>query len=122
MENKKDRLKWFEANLADKHPGVTLAELSQSFRLDPEVFQSNIVNGQEFDSMAGSVIKGFLGCTLNEFVEGGKAICAQGSQPVSSGPTASGRVEDVLKDVRTILEKGGEKAQALKTIIDLMKS
>jgi len=123
MEDKKDRLKWFEANLEDKHPGLTLAELSQSFRLDPEVFQSNVINGVEYDSMAGSVLKGFLGCTLNEFVEGGKAICAQGGQPgaSASASNASGGLDGLLNDARLILEKGGDKAQALRTIISLMK-
>lgn len=120
MDNKDDRLKWFEANLNDKHPGVSLDDLSQSFRLNPDNLRCKIANGQEFDSMVGSVIKGFLGCSLNEFVEGGRAICAEGSQPAPL-KNDGGDFQGLLNEARDILKAGGDKAQALTTIIRLMK-
>ena len=114
-----ERLKWFEANLKDKHPDVTIEELSQSFRLDPGVFTQNIINGQEFDSMAGSVIRGFLGCSLNEFVEGGRAICADGSQP-STLKKEGDDWQSLMTEAGKILKADDDKARALATIIRLM--
>lgn len=119
MDSKADRLKWFEANLADKHPDLSIDELSRSFRIEPEVFKSNIASGQEFTSMAGSVVKGFLGCTLNEFVEGGRAICGDGNAP-AAGQSAGDGTEALLERARKILKAGGDQAQALKTILSLM--
>lgn len=120
MESKDKRLKWFKANLSDKQPGVSLEELSLSFRLEPELLISKIINGQEFDSMAGSVIQGFLGCSLNDFVEGGRVICEEGSKPDHQN-TESDDFQALLNDARDILKAGGERAQALATIISLMK-
>ena len=120
MNNKMERLKWFEANLKDKHPEVSIEDLSQSFRLDPDVFTQNIINGQEFDSMAGSVIKGFLGCSLNEFVEGGRAICAEGSQPHSLKANDDDW-QSLMAEAGKVLKGDDDKAKALATIIRLMR-
>lgn len=120
MDNKDKRLKWFKTNLSDKHPGVSLEDLSLSFRLEPELLINKIINGQEFDSMAGSVIHGFLGCSLNDFVEGGRAICEEGNKP-DHQKTESDDFQAFLDDARDILKAGGENARALATIISLMK-
>ena len=122
MHNPSDRLNWFEAALKEKHPDTSIDELSHSLRLDPDLFKNHISQGTEFDAMAGGVIKGILGCTINEFVENGRAICGQGqpTAPAASANSSGVGVDNYLDRARLILERGGENAEALKTMIRLM--
>ena len=120
MNNTDDRLKWFDAALREKHPGTTLEDLSQSLRLDPGLLKQHITQGREPDSMAGSVIRGILGCSINEFVENGRAICGY-EEPGQAGAAAPAEIMAWLDQARAVLEGGGEKAETLKGVLKLMK-
>ena len=118
MNNPQNRLKWFEAALNDKMPGTNIDDLSQSLRVDSDIFKNHILQGQEFDSMAGSVIKGILGCSINEFVENGRAICGYVSPNKTAAEPSS--ENEYLIIAEKIMKQGGENAAALKRIIKLM--
>ncbi len=117
-----ERLKWFNAALKEKYPDTTVEDLSSSVRIDPELFQGHIENATEPDTLTEGVVRGILGCSINEFVENGRAICGfePQSAPSSSVPPA-GEVAELLAKARQILEKGGDNAISLKNMIKLMK-
>ncbi|MDR1043985.1 MAG: hypothetical protein LBP33_02565 [Candidatus Adiutrix sp.] len=120
MTKPADRLKWFEAALQEKHPGASLEDLSQSLRLDSDLFKQHISQGTEPGAMAGSVIKGLLGCSINEFVENGRSLCGD-EEPGRPGSSAASEIAAWLDRARSVLEAGGEKAETLKGILKLMK-
>ncbi|MDL2260338.1 hypothetical protein LJB99_05655 [Deltaproteobacteria bacterium OttesenSCG-928-K17] len=121
MEN--ERLKWFNRALNEKMPGTTVEDLSVSLRIEPSVFIEHIVNGREFDSMAGSVIQSLLGGTLSDFVDSGRdeagGAGALAGASAASGPAAESRA--LLDKAARIFDAGGPQAEALATIIKLME-
>lgn len=121
MEN--ERLKWFNRALAEKMPGTTVEELSASLRIDPSVFIEHIVSGREFESMAGSVLQGLLGGALSDFVESGRDEAAgPGASAGGLGQSeAAGESLGLLDKAGRIFDAGGPQAEALATIIKLMK-
>jgi len=115
-----NRLKWFETALQERHPGVTIEDLSRSLRISPEVFRDHITQGAEFDSMAGSVLQGLLGCSLNEFVEAGKTLSNGGPAPSETASAADADLSALLGKAKRIMEAGGDRADVLKKFISIL--
>ena len=107
-----DRLRKFEAALQKKEPGLTLEALAEALHVNLPTLEAHITEGAKLGAMAESVLAGMMGCSLDEFIAPGEE---ETSKPAPA--RAESDLDQLLARARRILEGGGDKAAALRTIL-----
>lgn len=118
-----NRIKWFQAAMAEKFPDMTMDEFSASLGVEPSAFQKYIETGSGMPPFTVNVLHGILGATADEFVERGR-LMSEPDQPalpaeISKSPVQS--IDELLAKARAVLDGGGDQALTLRTVINLLK-